>query len=216
MQEKTILCFGDSNTHGTMALRDMNDIRRFPKQHRWPNVMAAELGEGYDVISEGHPARTSALDDPIEGAHKNGLRILPALLQSHRPVDLVIVLLGTNDLKLRFSLSALDIALALEQLAVANRTYGVSSDGTAPKVLFVSPVPVEEVGFLGEMFAGGAVKSRQLAKHLQAISDRQGADFLDIAGVAEVDMADGVHWTAEGQMAVGSAIAAKVREIFAG
>lgn len=213
MTETTILCFGDSNTHGTKPMPDMNSRERHAKSDRWPTVMADILGPDYEVIAEGHPGRNAACDDPIEGAHKNGLSVLPALLESHRPVDLLIVMLGTNDLKARFSLPAFDIALALERLAVMARERGIASDGTPPKVLFVAPVPIEETGFLAEMFAGGATKSRALPGHLRAIADRQGAAFIDLAGAAQVDPVDGIHLSADSQRALGRAIAAKVQTL---
>ncbi len=100
---KTILCFGDSNTHGTRALQYPGDARRHPRDARWPNVLASQLGAGYEVIAEGHPGRTTVWADPIEGEHKSGVAMLPALLETHRPIDLVIIMLGTNDLKVRFS-----------------------------------------------------------------------------------------------------------------
>ena len=214
MTQKTILCFGDSNTHGTVAMVDMDSRERFAKAQRWPSVMEAELGPDWEVIAEGHPGRNAAFDDPVEGEHKNGMRILPSLLQSHRPVDLLIVMLGTNDLKARFNVPPIDIALALERLAIQNRTYLCGHDGKEPKLLFVAPVPIEETGFLGEMFAGGAAKSRELPKLLRKVAMRQRAEFMDLARVAKVDMVDGIHLDADGQAAVGRAIAAKVRSIF--
>ena len=87
MVEKTILCFGDSNTHGTTAIADWTDKGRFPKHQRWPNIMAQNLGAGWDIIAEGHPGRNAAFDDPIEGEYKNATRILPAILQTHKPID---------------------------------------------------------------------------------------------------------------------------------
>lgn len=213
---KTILCFGDSNTHGTVAMADMNARSRFPKPDRWPSIMAELLGSGVDVIAEGQPGRNASFDDPIEGAHKNGLLVLPALLETHRPVDLLVVMLGTNDLKARFNAPPLDIALALERLAPLTRQFGVASDGRPPRLLYVAPVPIEEIGFLGEMFAGGAQKSRALPPYLQIVAERQGADFLDLAGVTTVDPVDGIHLTARGQAAVGQAIAAKVMTILGG
>jgi lysophospholipase L1-like esterase len=212
--QRTILCFGDSNTHGTRAMRDLTDRRRFDRALRWPSVMAAALGDGWEVIAEGHPGRNAVFDDPIEGAHKNGLAVLPALLESHRPIDLVIVMLGTNDLKARFAVPASDIAYGLERLVVAIRQSDAGPDKAAPKVLVASPVPVEEVGFLAEMFAGGAAKSRALPAHLQAMAARQGAGFLDLAPVASVDPVDGIHLTAEAQAAIGAAMAKAVKRVF--
>ena len=212
---RTILCFGDSNTHGTRAMRDLADRRRFAKAQRWPSVMAAALGNGYEVIAEGHPGRNAVFDDPVEGEHKNGLRVLPALLESHRPLDLVIVMLGTNDLKARFSVPASDIAIGLERLVAAIRLSDAGPEGAAPAVLLAAPVAVEEVGFLGDMFAGGAAKARALPPLLAEVAARQNARFVDLAPVAQVDSVDGIHLSAEAQAAVGAAMAGAVQGMFA-
>ena len=112
---RTLLCFGDSNTHGTMPMGDLSAMGRFDHRHRWTARLAGLLPD-WEVISEGHPGRTTVHDDPIEGAHRNGLTVLPALLESHRPIHAVLLMLGTNDLKERFSVNAGDIAQALERL----------------------------------------------------------------------------------------------------
>ncbi|KMW59227.1 Arylesterase [Candidatus Rhodobacter oscarellae] len=216
MSDKTILCFGDSNTHGTIAMVDWNDRRRFPKAQRWPSVMAGILGDGYDVIPEGQSGRNAAYDDPIEGKHRNGERTLLALLESHRPIDLLVIMLGTNDLKARFGAPPIDIALAIERLAKLAIGSDTGPNDRAPKVLLVAPVPIEEVGYLGELFAGGAEKSRALPGYLEKIAERQGAGFLDLAPVAQVDPVDGVHLTAEAQAAIGRAIAAKALSMLGG
>jgi len=112
----TILCFGDSNTHGTVPIPEQDVIGRYAPEVRWPGVMAAELGCGFRVIEEGLPGRTTVHDDPIEGDHMNGLTALPMLVGSHAPLDVVVLMLGTNDLKSRFSVTAADIAASLERL----------------------------------------------------------------------------------------------------
>jgi len=205
MTDRTILCFGDSNTHGTIALAGLEDLdrmRRFDAATRWPGVMAAALGPGHRVIEEGLPGRTTAHSDPIEGAHMNGLAVLPAILASHRPLDLVIVMLGTNDCKARFSLTPLDIALGAGLLLEAAARL-------APEAgrLLVAPVPIVETGFLGGMFEGGAAKSRALAPHYKAEARRWGAAFTDLAPVAQVDPTDGIHLTAEAHAAIGAHLA---------
>lgn len=213
MTQKTVMCYGDSNTHGTMALRYPMDLRRFARDVRWPGVMAAALGPDWHVVEEGLPSRTTVHDDPVEGLHKNGVKVLPALLDSHRPLDAVIVMLGTNDLKMRYSVPAVDIAVSVEQhlRVIAGSIAG--PDLTAPKALLVAPVPIEETGFLGEMFAGGADKSRKLAAYYETIADRHGAGFLDAGSVAGVDMVDGIHLTPEGHAALGAAMAEKLRDL---
>ncbi len=214
LTDRTILCFGDSNTHGTRALRFLNDRRRHAKPARWPTVMAETLGDGWDVIAEGHPGRTAVFDDPIEGEHKNGIRALPALLETHLPLDFVIVMLGTNDTKTRFSATAFDIAKGLERIAKTILASDAGPDGSAPKVLLAAPVPVIEVGPIAPMFVGAQAKSADLAEHLQAAAGRLGAGFIDLAPVAQADPVDGVHLTAEAQAAIGRAMAGAVQQLF--
>lgn len=207
---RSALCFGDSNTHGTRAMRRIGDRDRFGRDVRWPGVMAAALGPDWHVVEEGHPGRNAVFDDPIDGAHKNGLAVLPALLESHRPLDLVIVMLGTNDLKARFGVPASDVALGIERLAKTIRQSDAGPDLAPPTTLLVAPVPVEEVEPFAQMFEGASAKSRALARPLADAAERQGCAFLDLAPVARVDPADGIHLDADGQRAVGVAMAEKV------
>jgi lysophospholipase L1-like esterase len=213
MTKKTVLCFGDSNTHGTRAVRYALDIRRYPPDVRWPGQMAAQLGDDWHVVEEGHPSRTTVHDDPIEGPHKNGLAVLPALLDSHRPIDLIIIMLGTNDLKMRYSLPAMDIAASLQRLLSCIVTSISGPDLSTPKVLIVAPVPILETGYLAEMFEGGAEKSRKLAKYFAAVAKRNDVGFFDAGSVASVDPVDGIHLIPEGHAAIGQAIAATVIEM---
>ncbi len=168
--------------------------------------MANNLAEDWTVIEEGLPGRTTVFDDPIEGKHKNGLRMLTALLETHRVVDLVILMLGTNDLKTRFSASAEDIALGLERLVMEAKASAAGVNSTAPSVLLASPVPIEEVGFLGAMFAGGKEKSAALGRKVATIASRQSIAFLDLADVASVDPLDGIHLDREAHKAIGRAM----------
>ena len=210
---RTILCFGDSNTHGSKAMRAPKERQRFSRSERWTGVLADLLSDDWTVIEEGLPGRTSAFDDPIEGAHKNGLRTLKAILETHRELDLVTLMLGTNDLKNRFSLSAEDIALGLERLVTEITTSDVGRDGAPPHILLVSPVPIREVGHLAGIFAGGREKSEALGDHLATIAERQGTSFIDLAKVTSVDPVDGVHLDLAAHRAIGHAIARSVEAI---
>ena len=98
-QTRTIMCFGDSNTYGAIPTLARVGRHRFAPDRRWPGIMRRQLGTGWEVLEEGHPGRTTVHDDPIEGIHKNGLKALPVCLETHMPLDLVILMLGTNDLK---------------------------------------------------------------------------------------------------------------------
>ena len=208
----TVLCYGDSNTHGTPPMADLDACARFGPGTRWPGVMAEALGADWTVIEEGLPGRTTVHDDPIEGAWKNGLTVLPAILDSHRPIDLVVILLGCNDLKACFSVTAADIAESCGRLVRTVQASAAGPDGAAPAVLLVSPPPVEETGVLAEMFAGGAKKSRGLAGAISAVAERTGAGFFDARTVASVDPLDGIHYSADTHRALGLAMADRVAQ----
>jgi len=204
----TILVFGDSNSHGTMPLTRLGGVDRHPKAARWPDVMGQALG--VEVLSEGHPGRTTVHDDPIDGAHKNGMRALPAILESHRPLDLVIIMLGTNDCKARFGLRGWDIAAGVGKLAQVVLASTAGPGGGAPRVMLVAPVPVEEAGVLAEMFQGGRARSRAIAPALKDEAERLGLPFFDAGRVAATDARDGVHMDSAAQQALGLAMAEAV------
>jgi lysophospholipase L1-like esterase len=134
------------------------------------------------------------------------------LLESHRPLDLVVVMLGTNDLKARFGASASDIALGVERLVAEILRSDAGLAGGAPQVLVAAPCAVQETGVFAEVFAGAAPKSHALPAALAAVADRQGAGFFDAGIVASVDAVDGIHLDAAGHAAIGAALAAAVRQ----
>ena len=211
----TILCYGDSNTYGTAPMADLSDGRRLPKSARWPNVMGAALGPGHDIIAEGLPGRTTTHDDPVEGAHLNGLSVVLAVLKSHAPLDIVIVKLGTNDLKERFSVTALDIALSISRLVTAIKTSQTGPEGASPKVLVLCPPPIFETGELGEMFRGGRAKSLALGPTLARIAAREGFAIAAASALAQVSPLDGIHYAPETQIALGQALAAEISALLA-
>ncbi len=212
---RSILLFGDSNTHGTMPMPDLGFGGRFDRDERWAGRLARLL-PGWEVIAEGHPGRTTVHDDPVEGAHRNGLTVLLALLESHKPLDLVLVMLGTNDLKERFSVNACDIALSLERLVRVILGSGAGPGNGAPGVLLVAPPPIIEVGCLAGMFAGGAAKSVALAAEVQAAAKRVGVPFLDGGQVVQVSPIDGIHYDTAANPALAEAFATAIKVHFPG
>lgn len=200
-----ILCYGDSNTWGYIPMSG----GRFSRHHRWPGAMAERLGAGYHVIEEGLSGRTTVWDDSLE-PHRNGLSYLPACLMSHQPLDLVILMLGTNDLKARFSLLASDIALGAERLVAVIQGSQCGRDGRAPSILLAAPPPI--VIKAGEdMFLGGDAKSAAFAQGYAAVAQRNGCAFLDVGRVIAVDEPDGIHYSAESHRTLGLAMAEMVR-----
>ncbi|MCL5998585.1 MAG: SGNH/GDSL hydrolase family protein [Chloroflexi bacterium] len=208
---KTVLCYGDSNTWGyNPVTRD-----RFPRDDRWTGVLRQTLGGDYLVIEEGLNGRTTVWDDPIEG-YKNGATYLIPCLETHRPLDLVIIMLGTNDLKVRFSVSAFDIAnsagvlVNMVQKSGAGPGYGVS-----PKVLLMAPPPVATLTDFAEMFGGSEEKSRRFAMHYQRVATELGCAFLDTSAVIVSSDLDGIHFEKGEHLKLGKAVAARVLELLA-
>jgi lysophospholipase L1-like esterase len=206
---KTILCYGDSNTWGW----DPIGQTRYPMDVRWPGVLRQELGEGYLVIEEGLGGRTTVWDDPIEG-YKNGKTYLIPCLQSHSPLDLVIILLGTNDLKMRFSLSAFGIAYGASALVDVVQKSDAGPNYNPPQVLLLAPPPLVELsGDTAEIFQGGVAKSLKFSQFYRRVAQERGCAFLDTAEVIVSSKVDGVHFEASEHRKLGLAVAAKVREI---
>lgn len=210
---RTIVLFGDSNTHGTTPARALGDSGRFSREDRWAGRLAALLPD-WEVINEGLPGRTTLHDDPVEGAHRNGLAVLPAILETHRPVDVVLLMLGTNDLKKRFGLNAMDIALSVERLVTFIRAHGAGPQGAAPGVLLVCPPPILETGCLAEMFEGGAATSRALASRMAEAASRLRVPFLDAGTLVTVSAIDGIHYDAEANQILAEAFATAIRTHF--
>lgn len=207
----TVLCYGDSNTFGMRAMRSVGDVSRFRSRGRWPGRVADALKPGARVLCEGLPGRTTVHDDPVEGDHKNGLRVLPAILESHWPIDVVVLMLGTNDLKTRFAVTPADIARSVERLLGVIAGSRAGSKGKAPQVLLIAPPPITETGWLAGHFAGGAEFSHHLGAAYAEVAGRWGIGFLDAKGLAEVDPLDGVHMTEAGHAALGAAVATRLR-----
>jgi lysophospholipase L1-like esterase len=207
---KTILCYGDSNTYGYNGETES----RYPLEERWVTVMARELGDDYHVIAEGLNGRTTIWPDPVEGEYKSGKTYLVPCLESHHPIDLIVLMLGTNDLKHRFGLSAWDIARSIETLLelIGGTTFG--PDGMPPEVLLVCPAPTCVRGTVfEEMFDGADEKSVHLARYYGEVADVYGAAFLDAGTVVKSSQVDGIHLDASELPKLGRAIAAAVREV---
>ena len=208
----TVLCYGDSNTWGA----DPNvSGGRHGYDDRWPTVAAASLGERFRLIPEGLNGRTTVFDDPIE-PWRNGLAYLRPCLVSHKPLDIVVIMLGTNDTKGRFAAPASDIAKGMGLLVHAVQTSGTGREGGAPKVGIVAPPHVrEETGF-GEQFHGARERSLGLAAEYRLIAEQFNCAFLDAADGVTCPIPDGIHLGVHEQRRLGQLIAAWIREELAG
>lgn len=215
---RNVLFFGDSNTYGfDPESRAAGTGERFSADVRWCGVAARELGSGWHVIEEGLNGRTTVHEDPYRlTTCLSGGALLPTLLKSHLPLDVVVIMLGTNDLKPVYSLALADIARGMAVLAEAVKEFPWPSCSPCPQVLLVSPPPLTHAatrGLLAEFDAQGIVLSEQLADAYRQVAELEGCDFLDASEVARVGSFDGVHLDAAGHHALGLAIAAKLREM---
>ena len=206
---KTVLCYGDSNTWGS----DPETGERFPEDVRWPGVLAWNLGDGYRVIEEGLPGRTTVWDDPIEGDYKNGRTYLTPCLESHRPIDLITLMLGTNDLKWRFGTSASDIAQAASSLAEIMLRSGCGPEGGAPVVVLISPPAVAKLTDMAQMFDGAEEKSGQFPEHYRRFAEKIGCEFMDASEVIVSSDVDGIHLDASEHRKLGEVVAECIRQI---
>ena len=212
---KTILCFGDSNTWGS-ATRPGDDERYAPGE-RWPGILQSRLGAGWSVIAEGLPGRTTVHPDPIEGLWMSGAAYLMPCLRSHRPLDAVAIMLGTNDLKHRFAVPATDIAAGVGVLVSTVMQSESGPQSSAPKMLVICPPPIldqfgERPEFV-EMFAGGHEKSLRLAPAYEAIAREHGAAFLNAGRVIHSSAFDGIHLDKGAQAALGRAVAETIGKL---
>jgi lysophospholipase L1-like esterase len=208
---KTILCFGDSNTWGYRP----DGTGRFEWEERWPGVLQRQLSGFARVIEEGLNARTTVFDDPIEGVSvcRNGSRHLPILLETHRPIDLVIIFLGVNDLKRRFDATPFDIAQAAGELVGMVKRSVAGPEGQSPKILLICPPPVKVLNVFAGLFEGAIAKSSGLAARYAWQAGRSGCCFLDAGEVVTLSPVDGIHLDAEGHRLLAVKVAEVARSI---
>ena len=195
-------------------------MRRF--KHPWPRVLARKLGPGYDVVSEGLNGRTTIVDDPFMDSYDvNGRRTLPPILHSHKPIDVLVIMLGTNDLKKHLNLSPQLIARGAATLASDALRMDVWR--STPRVLLVCPVSIKQPPpscRFAYSFDGGAAKAPACAKHYRAEAEALGVAFLDANEATQIPDprhgGDGIHLSAQNCADLGGAVAAKVQEMLTG
>lgn len=208
MQKKRILCFGDSNTWGY----DARTKDRFPEEIRWTGVMQEKLGSDYTVIEEGLCGRTTVFEDPLVDGLR-GLTYLSPCLRSHGRLDVLILMLGTNDCKERFSATGQNIADGMKRLVCLAQELEVWEG--APKILVVAPAPIRKE--CESSFAAGEMgicseKSEKLAKLYQECAKECGCHFFDAASCVQMNSVDYMHLDEEGHSVLGNRLAEELKE----
>jgi lysophospholipase L1-like esterase len=209
-----VMTFGDSNTHGTPPIVDLTKYSRFDPNTRWPSLMARNLG--CDLIEEGLPGRTTKFDDPVMGAHMNGQMGLKMALESHGPIDALVIMLGTNDVKARFTSHPAEVQGGISSLLdiAQHRTWQDRHGGF--QILLICPPPVVEVGPIKNEFFGGAARSVALAPLYAALAKSRGVAFLDAGQHISVSPLDGVHFDEAAHATLGVAVAQALRPLVGG
>lgn len=206
---KTVLAFGDSLTWGA----DPETDSRHAHDDRWPLVLEQALGGAVRVIAEGLCGRTTSFDDHASPVDLNGTKALPMLLATHLPLDAVVILLGTNDLKPRLCGLAMGAAFGMLRLAEIVATYPFAAGLPRPSVLLVAPPVITKARQKVALssFGEAGPESRKLASLYQQVAGQAGCSFFDAGTVANTSPADGVHLDASNTRAIGMALAPIVR-----
>ena len=210
---RTIMTFGDSNTYGTPPARMKGEGGRFDAATRWPCVMRDTLGAGYTLIEEGLPGRTAVLPDPVMGPHMDGQIGLRIALESHGPIDLLTIMLGTNDAQTHHARNAEQIVGGLAALLAIARSdpYQLHHDGF--DILLIAPPPTKEHGTYKDTQMGATAKTEALAPLIAGLAAHWGLPFLDAGQHIGTSPIDGLHFAAEDHITLGKVVAEKVRTL---
>jgi len=211
---KTILCYGDSNTWGQKP----DKTGRFPADTRWTGLLQKALGQDFYVIEEGLSSRTTDLDYSRK-LGRNGKTYLEPCLDSHMPLNVVILMLGTNDLKIEFNRSPQDIASAIEELIAIIQSKTAKDRHDPARIILVSPIYVDDQASTFTKFYvpdfynhESALKSQALSDELQKVATGAGCSFVDAAKIAHAGE-DGIHFSQEAHAALAKALIEEARTL---
>ena len=213
--KKRILALGDSNTWGWNPGNSLTPpFERWPDEVRWTGVLQRLLGGGYEVINEGLNGRTTVWDDPIEEYRCGKQQIVP-VMDTQAPLDMVIIFVGTNDLKARFGVTARDVAEGAGLLVQKAMSQVNDFARCTPRVLLVCPPrlgPVSQT-WAGAIFAGSEEKSAQLDPFFQIVARQYGVEYLNADGIIKSSLLDGLHLDAGQHGLLAEAVHHKVKKL---
>ena len=212
---KRIVCFGDSNTWGY----NPENGTRYPSNVRWTGVLQQMLGDEYLIVEEGQNGRTIANPDNAEWGTKAGIDYVIPMIESHMPMEMLIIMLGTNDLKAKFNYPAPDIAGCLQNLLVKVKGHLDYHLGCPDlKILIVSPPQIGK-NIASSQFApfvnvNKVIEvSKELPKWYKMVSDQFGCEFLDATNLVSGGETDSLHLSKEGHKVLAEAIYKKIAGI---
>ena len=213
---KNILCYGDSNTWGLNPEWGKTGVRRLPWEVRWTGRLQTELGIDYRIIEEGLNGRSTVFDDPTAPG-RNGLEFFPVCIESHLPLDLIIISLGTNDTKIVLNANEYSIAAGMEMLIKAAKNPFLYTNHAAPEILIAVPVPlgegISERTSADSIDAVSVAKSKNLAGYYEDLSLLYDCHYIDLGQYAAASKADHVHLDGQAHARIAQAIGRKIEEI---
>lgn len=211
----TYLAFGDSNTHGTQPQTSPGDFARYPPGVRWPTVAHTALPDGWHLVEEGLPGRTTCFPDPLMGAHMEGWLGFRIALMTHAKVDLVTIMLGTNDAKSRLGATPEAIAAGIAGFFDILRDGEIRARAGAPKVLLIAPPPVQVTDERAPEWIWAREKMLRLPELYAQVSEAYGAEFLDAGAHIDVAPEEGIHLTPVAHEHLGRVVGEKLRGMVA-
>lgn len=181
---KTIVCYGDSNTWGNIP----GTFDRYPRSKRWPYILQNLLGENFEVVSEGLPARTFVVIEDEKPYH-SGITQLKSILKTHKPIDAIVVMLGTNELKDRFNLTSKDVTKHLEQ------TIKLIQEENIKNILIICPPHVADIeeGILRSDFIKNKDEIKKYPELFDKIAKEYKCSFLNANDFITSSKIDGFH-----------------------
>lgn len=217
---KNILFYGDSNSWGNIAgTFDLNLMlhQRYEYGVRWTSVVQTLLGKDYHIIEENLNGRTTSFDEiGIVRPSRNGLATLPGILEMHYPLNMVIFMLGTNDLKIQFDASVSRISDGMRKLIQIVKESRFGENAKAPQIILMAPAPILKMeSELFKLFFDetSVEKSHSLAEHYQKLANDEICGFLDIKPIVKISLADGIHIDKDSHIHLAHAVAKKIKEI---
>ncbi|WP_300370821.1 SGNH/GDSL hydrolase family protein [Brachyspira sp.] len=208
-----ILCYGDSNTFGFVPVI----MERYAVNERWTGILQYILGDKYRIIENGLCGRTTMFNDPCKSS-RNGLHSIDATLEISKPLDLVIISLGTNDLKVKYSAPSNTITQGIKRIISAIRNYDYEIKCNVPKILVLAPPPlgdkVESVNNFSEFDKNSISVSKELSSKYKLLSEQENVYFFDLGSIIKSSEEDQIHFTKESHKIVAEHLAEKIKNIF--
>lgn len=217
---KNILCYGDSNTWGNVAGSMDPKLRlaqRFNYDERWVGILQQLLGNSFYIIEAGLNGRSTAFDEKtIVRPSRNGLATLPGILEMHYPLDLVIFMLGTNDLKIEFNATLEDITQNMSMLIEYVKKCSLGKNFQAPQIMLICPPPIIRIDIpaFNLFFDDSSIsKSNQLTQYYEKLAEKENCSFINAGNFVKISKNDGVHIDKESQVKLAKAIQQKIEEM---